>query len=54
MPQIAANLSVNLQEWIKKLLGKQSAGLDVCAKQKINLAGLSAYRNYDTIHRRTY
>ena len=54
-PQMVAKLLVNLEEGMQKaLLHNQSSGLAACAKQIINLAGLSANSNYNSRGRRTF
>ena len=54
-PQMVAKLLVNLEQAMQKgLLHNQSSGVAACAKQIINLAGLSADSNYNSRPRRTF
>ena len=54
-PQMTAKLIVNLEQAMQKaLLHNQSAGLAACAKQIINLCGLSADSTYNSRGRRTF
>ena len=51
---MVAKLIVTLEQGMQKgLLHNQSSGVAACAKQIINLAGLSADSNYNSRPRRT-
>ena len=54
-PQMVAKLLVNLEQGMQKgLVHNQAVGVSACARQIINLAGLSANSNYNSRYRKPF